>query len=115
MGSITCRVQLASFQGGLARVREAECDERADSHVAGTSVQHEPVDPGARAACADLQIKAGAIRVVARGYRTFDLQRIEAIDELSHPSAALQLPTNLPTSLGEIVRDGPGRHKTEEA
>ena len=80
-----------------------------------TTVQREPVDPGARAACADLQIEAGAIGVVARGFRTFDLQRIEPIDELSASFRHTSLPMFLPMSFGEIVPDGPGRLKTEEA
>jgi hypothetical protein len=62
-----------------------------------------------------VQIEAGTISVVAGYQRPLDLQGVEPIDELNHPSAILQVPTNLPTRLVEIVLDGPGRLKTEEA
>jgi hypothetical protein len=62
-----------------------------------------------------LQIETGAIGIIAVHRGPFNFQGIEPIDELRHPSAALQLPTSLPTRLVEIVLDNHGGLKTEEA
>lgn len=109
------RLQLAGLKRRLASLREAEGAYRAKAHVARSTVQGEPEDPGARAAPGDLQIETGTIGVVAGLFGVPNFQRVEPIDELRHPSATLFLPMFLPMSLIGIVPDDAGRLKTEEA
>jgi hypothetical protein len=58
--------QLTGVQCGLARLCEAERDDRTKAHVAGAPVPLEPKDPRARAVSADLQVETRTISVQTR-------------------------------------------------
>ena len=59
------RLSLRASRAAWRGLREAECDDRAEAHIARPTVQGETEDPGARAASAHLQVETGAIGIVA--------------------------------------------------